>query len=201
MRNEQWIFYENFSVFGQIENLWMDKITYKSFTSIQPRVWIHGHYVYKNAEMNLKFTTPNAYQTLPIVRVAFLDDNSAFVSHILLCFDKRRSTFNRVWSVNFRCDIFSLSSGLVGQNFKRDTKRSNTAVWPERSHIELSFIHSWSLHKITTLVIVARNFKFGIWNLGGYAWPGLNVMTGHDWPVKKAIVNLPIMLKGNSHFC
>ena len=22
MRNEQWIFYENFSVFGQIENLW-----------------------------------------------------------------------------------------------------------------------------------------------------------------------------------
>ena len=37
MRNEQWIFYENFSVFGQIENLWMDKITYKSFTSIQPR--------------------------------------------------------------------------------------------------------------------------------------------------------------------
>ena len=201
MRNEQWIFYENFSVFGQIENLWMDKITYKSFTSIQPRVWIHGHYVCKNAEMNLKFTTPNAYQTLPIVRVAFLEDNSAFVSQILLCFDKRRSTFNRVWSVNFRCDIFSLSSGLVGQNFKRDTKRSNTAVWPERSHIELSFIHSWSLHKITTLVIVARNFKFGIWNLGGYAWPGLNVMTGHDWPVKKAIVNLPIMLKGNSHFC
>ena len=201
MRNEQWIFYENFSVFGQIENLWMDKITYKSFTSIQPRVWIRGYYVCKNAEMNLKFTTPNAYQALPIVRVAFLDDNSAFVSHILLCFDKRRSTFNRVWSVNFRCDIFSLSSGLVGQNFRRHTKRSNTAVWPERSHIELSFIHSWSLHKITTLVIVARNFKFGIWNLGGYAWPGLIVVTGHDWPVKKAIVNLPIMLKGNSHFC
>ena len=201
MRNEQWIFYENFSVFGQIENLWMDKITYKSFTSIQPRVWIHGHYVCKNAEMNLKFTTPNAYQTLPIVRVAFLEDNSAFVSQILLCFDKRRSTFNRVWSVNFRCDIFSLSSGLVGQNFRRDTKRSNTAVWPERSHIELSFIHSWSLHKITTLVIVARNFKFGIWNLRGYAWPGLIVVTGHDWPIKKAIVNLPIRLKGNSHFC
>ena len=24
MHNEQWISYENFSVFGQIENLWMD---------------------------------------------------------------------------------------------------------------------------------------------------------------------------------
>ena len=24
MHNEQWIFYENFSVFGQIENLWID---------------------------------------------------------------------------------------------------------------------------------------------------------------------------------
>ena len=24
MRNEQWIFYQNFSLFGQIENLWMD---------------------------------------------------------------------------------------------------------------------------------------------------------------------------------
>ena len=150
--------------------------------------------------MNRKFTTTNAYRTLPVVRVAFLEDNSAFVSHILLCFDKRRSTFNRVWSVSFRCDIFSLSSGLVGQNFKRDTKRSNTAVWPERSRIELSFIHSWSPHKITISVIVARNFKFGIWNLAGYAWPGLTVMTGHDWPVKKAIVNLPIRLKGNSHF-
>ena len=151
--------------------------------------------------MNLKFITTNAYQTLPIVRVAFLEDKSAFVSQILLCFDKRRSTFNRVWSVNFWCDIFSLSSGLVGQNFKRDTKRSNTAVWPERAHIELSFIHSWSLHEIKTSGIVARNFKFGIWNLAGYAWPGLTVMTGHDWPVEKAIVNLPIRLKGNSHFC
>ena len=27
MRNEQWICYENFSVFGQIENLWMDEIS------------------------------------------------------------------------------------------------------------------------------------------------------------------------------
>ena len=35
MRNEQGIFYENFSVFGQIENLWMDKITSKAFKSIQ----------------------------------------------------------------------------------------------------------------------------------------------------------------------
>ena len=29
MRNEQWIFYENFSVFGQIENLWMEDIYVK----------------------------------------------------------------------------------------------------------------------------------------------------------------------------
>ena len=33
MRNEQWIFYENFAAFGQIENLWMDKIASKTFTS------------------------------------------------------------------------------------------------------------------------------------------------------------------------
>ena len=46
------------------------------------------------------------YQTFPIVKVAFLEDNSASVSHILLCFDKRRSTYSRVWSANFRCDIF-----------------------------------------------------------------------------------------------
>ena len=46
------------------------------------------------------------YQTFPIVKVAFLEDNSASVSHILLCFDKRRSTYSRVCSANFRCDIF-----------------------------------------------------------------------------------------------
>ena len=33
MRNEQWIFNEDFSVFGQIENLRMDKITSKTFKS------------------------------------------------------------------------------------------------------------------------------------------------------------------------
>ena len=32
MRDEQWIFYENFSVFRQIENLSMDKIASKTFT-------------------------------------------------------------------------------------------------------------------------------------------------------------------------
>ena len=44
MRNEQWIFYENFSVFGQIENVWMNKISSKTFTSISqlPSVRIHG---------------------------------------------------------------------------------------------------------------------------------------------------------------
>ena len=31
----QWTFYENFSVISQIENLWMDKIASKTFTSIQ----------------------------------------------------------------------------------------------------------------------------------------------------------------------
>ena len=29
MRNKQWIFYDNFSVFGQIENLWIDKIGFE----------------------------------------------------------------------------------------------------------------------------------------------------------------------------
>ena len=41
----------------------------------------------------------HAYQTLPIVMVAFLEDNSAFdafVSDLLLCFEKWRSTFIRV---------------------------------------------------------------------------------------------------------
>ena len=29
IRNKQWIFYDNFSVFGQIENLWIDKIGFE----------------------------------------------------------------------------------------------------------------------------------------------------------------------------
>ena len=29
MRNKQWIFYDNLSVFGQIENLWIDKIGFE----------------------------------------------------------------------------------------------------------------------------------------------------------------------------
>ena len=32
MRNEQWLFYEIFSVFGQIKNLWTDKIASKTST-------------------------------------------------------------------------------------------------------------------------------------------------------------------------
>ena len=45
MRNEQWIFYEFLCiVFGQIENVWMNKIFSKTFTSISqlPSVRIHG---------------------------------------------------------------------------------------------------------------------------------------------------------------
>ena len=34
MRNEQWIFYKNVSVFGQTENLWLDEIASKTLTSI-----------------------------------------------------------------------------------------------------------------------------------------------------------------------
>ena len=52
--------------------------------------------IVKQIYVDLYFQTLTAYQTLPIVKVAFLDDNSAFVSHILLCFDKRLSNFNRV---------------------------------------------------------------------------------------------------------
>ena len=50
----------------------------------------------KQIYVDLYSHTFTAYQTLPIVKVAFLDDNSAFISDILLCFDKRRSNFNRV---------------------------------------------------------------------------------------------------------
>ena len=40
MRNEQRIFYENFSVFGQIENLRMNNIALKTFTSnSEKRSW------------------------------------------------------------------------------------------------------------------------------------------------------------------
>ena len=34
-----------------------------------------------------------SYETLPIVMVAFLEDNSAFVSDLLLCFEEWRPTF------------------------------------------------------------------------------------------------------------
>ena len=37
-------------------------------------------------------TIINLYQTLPIVQVAFLEDTTAFVSHILLNFDCGRLT-------------------------------------------------------------------------------------------------------------
>ena len=50
----------------------------------------------KQIYVDLNSQTLTAYQTLPIVKVAFLDDNSALISHILLCFDKWRSNFNRV---------------------------------------------------------------------------------------------------------
>ena len=53
-----------------------------------------GHY---NVFLVISVFLTGSYQTLPILNVAFLEDNyySAFVSHILLCFDKRRSNLNR----------------------------------------------------------------------------------------------------------
>ena len=68
MCNEKRIFYKNFSVFGQIENLRMNNIALKSFTSNSAKIswWkfynclvceFTAHYAFKNAEMNLKFTT------------------------------------------------------------------------------------------------------------------------------------------------
>ena len=72
MRDEQWIFHENFSVFGQIENLWKGAwhcfedtfIKFKETELVEiswlPRMWIPAHYAY-NAEMNLKSTTTNGF--------------------------------------------------------------------------------------------------------------------------------------------
>ena len=114
----------------------------------------------KQIYVDLYSQTFTAYQTLPIVKVAFLDDNSAFISHILLCFDKRCSNFNRVWSVNFRCDIFFYLVVVYWEkNFKRDTKRSNTGCLKERLHGH-SYPFIWSPRKRTTSVIVTGNFKF-----------------------------------------
>ena len=44
MRNEQWIFYENFSVFGQIEIYIKFRETEQEelFITASTRVWIHG---------------------------------------------------------------------------------------------------------------------------------------------------------------
>ena len=72
MRDEQWIFHENFSVFGQIENLWNGSwhcfedtfIKFKETELVEiswlPHVWIPAHCTY-NAEMNLKSTTTNGF--------------------------------------------------------------------------------------------------------------------------------------------
>ena len=46
-----------------------------------------------------RLNASTAYQTLPIVEIAFLEDNSAFVSYILSLFDKRYTIFNRVRKV------------------------------------------------------------------------------------------------------
>ena len=35
MRNEQWIFYNNLSVFGQIKNIWIKKIIWRYLHQIQ----------------------------------------------------------------------------------------------------------------------------------------------------------------------
>ena len=72
MCDEQWMFHENFSVFGQIENLWNGSwhcfedtfIKFKETELVEilwlPHVWIPAHYAY-NAEMNLKSTTTNGF--------------------------------------------------------------------------------------------------------------------------------------------
>ena len=69
MRTEQWLFYENFSVFGQIKNLQMGLFHRRHFGQIQGnlaginfRNWIacefKAHYPYKNVDMNLKSKLP-----------------------------------------------------------------------------------------------------------------------------------------------
>ena len=72
MCNKQWIFYENFLVFGQIENLGIDLVSKKTFTSNSGKLsWqkfrncfqceFTAHYACKNAVMNLKSTTTNGF--------------------------------------------------------------------------------------------------------------------------------------------
>ena len=66
------MFYENFSVFGQIANLRMHKISSKTFTLNSAKLsWkkfhnylaceFTAHYAWKNAEINLKSTTTNGF--------------------------------------------------------------------------------------------------------------------------------------------
>ena len=69
-----------------------------SESGANPNPWgrmgiLRGLRAYSPGKLNLKFVSP-AYQTF-----AFFEDDSAFVSHILLCFDYRRST-----SVSIGCD-------------------------------------------------------------------------------------------------
>ena len=55
MRNDQWIFYEKFSVSDRIENLWKAKIASETITSNSGKLnwWIHGLLRTQNANLNL----------------------------------------------------------------------------------------------------------------------------------------------------
>ena len=93
MCNKQWIFYENFLVFGQIENLGIDLVSKKTFTSNSGKLswqkfrnWIASeftaHYACKNAHRD-ESTTTNGFnfriiKTLMVyceVRLTWLHSN------------------------------------------------------------------------------------------------------------------------------
>ena len=98
-----------------------------------------------------------------------------------------KQVLNRVLFSVWR--FFDLPVVTWGKNFKRDTKRSNTAVWPERSRSELSFVHSWSPHKIATSVIVAGNFKFCLrTNLCSNLQSGIDRNAYINWKLSHGLV-------------
>ena len=74
MRNEQWLFYEIFSVFGQIKNLWTDKIASQTSTPNSGKPGVRNfsncllreftaRYAWKNVQMNLKSKTTNIFNS------------------------------------------------------------------------------------------------------------------------------------------
>ena len=59
MCNEQWICYKNLSVFGKIENLWME-ISWITYITCLAGEFM-AYYASKNAEVNLKSTTTDGF--------------------------------------------------------------------------------------------------------------------------------------------